>query len=262
VTAPDEMPDLPALGWLGTPAPSGMSAPAELICGRCNRSLLSHSTARMPDGRLMAWCLDGQPFSTANVWLAFSGSIDHIEIDGDHTYGREPEPESQPRAVAQSLSEFAGHRWPYLNVTWRAWYLANYDGDTLSVRVDRGWFDTSVMDLRLLGVDAYEVESGAEEYRVIGRAARDWVAAELARCGRDLQLDTMLITNQQSPTEKYGRFLCRCTYLDGTEYRDLATELRVRGYHKKSSTIEAVPPWPSALPKTLVAGVHYAVREA
>jgi endonuclease YncB( thermonuclease family) len=262
-----EMPELPALGWLGTPAPSGMSAPAEFMCGRCQRPLSAHNRAKMPDGRVMATCADGRDFSVADYRPTLAaGHIDHLDLGGDHTYGVPPgfkrAVDVFPRAVAQSLSEFVGHRFEYLNVTWRAWYLQeSYDSDTPTVRCDRGWYDTSTMSIRLLGVDCYEVASGPAELRAIGVEARDWMRAEMARCGSDIQLDTVLVANKQDPREKYGRFLARGTYLDGGTLKDMATELRKHGYHKKSSTIEAVPPWPSALPKTLIAGVHYAVRE-
>lgn len=133
-------------------------------------------------------------------------------------------------SVAQALDEFRGHPAKFACTQWRCWMLGNYDGDTLTVRADVGFFDTSTKDVRVLGINAPELKTGTQASRARGLACKMYLQS-IAPVGSALQLITTMAKDPQDPTEKYGRFLAQVTVwrADGTSF-DLATAMLAFGH--------------------------------
>lgn len=128
-----------------------------------------------------------------------------------------------PLTVARVLDEFAGHPAPFKTTLWRAWMLGNYDGDTLTVRIDSGFFDTRTSDVRVLGINAPELKAGTPASRAKGQYAKQFLALHVP-VGTPLELVTTLDPNLDDPTEKYGRVLASVTvYTPNGATFDLAT---------------------------------------
>lgn len=76
-----------------------------------------------------------------------------------------------------------------------------YDGDTLTVVLDRGWYDYSQRDVRVNGIDAPEKKSPtlAEGVKV-----RDAVRAWLTRAAAN---GPLTLVSYQLENDKYGRVM-------------------------------------------------------
>lgn len=137
-----------------------------------------------------------------------------------------------PLTVSRALDEFAGHPAPYRTTQWRAWALGNYDGDTMTVRLDSGMFDTRTCDLRVYGINAPELKTGTKASRAKGIKAKQLLTA-LCPPGTALELVTTMDPNLDDPTEKYGRILASVTVYrpDGTTF-DLGAEMLKSGLVK------------------------------
>lgn len=73
-----------------------------------------------------------------------------------------------------------------------------YDGDTVTVRVDLGMYVSTVVKLRLLGINAPEMSTPE------GRPARDHLRRLVAYAMPDL-----VIRTYKDPGDKYGRWLAQ-----------------------------------------------------
>lgn len=73
-----------------------------------------------------------------------------------------------------------------------------YDGDTLTVILDRGFHDYSTRDVRLSGIDAPELKTPTLEQ---GRKVRDAVTKWLAK------RPNLFLLSYELDKEKYGRVL-------------------------------------------------------
>lgn len=122
--------------------------------------------------------------------------------------------------MRQSDSEFAACPIPYPTTIWRAFGIRAVDCDTLVARFDRGFWETTTMEIRLLGIDAVELHSP------LGPEAKLFTQARIA--GKWLLIETHM------DTEKYGRLLGVVLYPTGTgtNMKDLATAIRAAGYEK------------------------------
>ena len=89
--------------------------------------------------------------------------------------------------------------WTYLCTVTRI-----YDGDGLTVQIDRGWHTVTTMRLRFAAVDAPELDD--EDLAVRARAvlARDRVRALLPVGGM-----CIAVTSKPVHDDQYGRFLAR-----------------------------------------------------
>jgi endonuclease YncB( thermonuclease family) len=115
---------------------------------------------------------------------------------------------------------------PFPTTTWRCHIVNNADGDTATLYVDRGWYDLTMMEIRLADIDTYEIRSGTEAQKAIGRDAAEMLKRlAVHRWG--------LLTTHMDP-EKYGRILGTISYRaeDGTLH-DITAELRAAGYEKR-----------------------------
>lgn len=107
---------------------------------------------------------------------------------------------------------------PYLdNWLWPAICLHVVDGDTLDVRVDRGFHDTSEIRIRLYGVNTPER----------GQAGYAQATAGLTALLFDGMTPRPLICRTIQPQEKYGRWLATVEVVGGVE--DVALELIRQG---------------------------------
>lgn len=124
--------------------------------------------------------------------------------------------------MRESDAEFAACPIRYPTTEWRALGVRAVDGDTIVVRLDRGFWDVSTMELRLLGIDAVELNSEQ------GRAARLFSHERVAGAW-------LRITTRMDP-DKYGRILADVLYRDldsaSEPWRNLAVDLRVHGFAK------------------------------
>jgi len=135
-----------------------------------------------------------------------------------------------PLTVAQVLDLFAGHPHPFPATLWRAWQLGNFDGDTITVRIDDGFHSATTRDVRLLGINAPELNTGTVESRANGLDCRNYLTS-ICPAGTALVLDTSLDPNPASPVEKYGRVLAHVTVYksDGTTF-DLSAAMLAFGH--------------------------------
>lgn len=123
--------------------------------------------------------------------------------------------------MRQSDAEFATCPIPYPTKEWRAIGVRAVDGDTLVVRLDRGFWDVSTIEIRLRGIDAVELN----DPRGLGAEARQFTAVRIAGAW-------LTVVTHMDP-DKYGRLLADVRYPDASgQWRDLATELRAAGYEK------------------------------
>ena len=84
-----------------------------------------------------------------------------------------------------------------------------YDADTITVRVDQGFSNSTVKTLRLARINAWEVR-GVE--RPAGLIARDWL--------RTLILGKVVrVTTRKDKTGKYGRYIAE-VFFDGGNVND------------------------------------------
>lgn len=105
---------------------------------------------------------------------------------------------------------------------WPAVALHVVDGDTLDVRVDRGFRDTSEMRIRLYGVNTPERGQPGYKEATWGLQAMVFDANTAPNAGRPLICRTIL------PAEKYGRWLATVQVVGGVD--DVSTELVRLGY--------------------------------
>lgn len=76
------------------------------------------------------------------------------------------------------------------------------DGDTVEVMIDQGFGSSQVVTLRLLGINAPEVNGPTRD---AGRAAKVALTGRLM--GRLIRLETHKNTQDGDKQEKYGRYL-------------------------------------------------------
>lgn len=108
--------------------------------------------------------------------------------------------------------------------------IRNHDGDTIDVRIDRGFFDTSVRRFRLYGVDTWEV-SGKNAHP-LGVPARDAVRAWLEEALADPGLIVRShILSDASPISdgSFGRWGGEFFSRDGRSLNDF---IRDNGHEK------------------------------
>lgn len=114
---------------------------------------------------------------------------------------------------------------PFPTTEWRAWGIRATDGDTIVVKLDRGFLDEATMELRLDSIDCWERNSGT--HRDQGERARIFSDALVA--------NHWLTVRTKMDPEKYGRILANVLVPFGagyTDMRDLATLLDAAGYRK------------------------------
>lgn len=128
--------------------------------------------------------------------------------------------------MRRSDSSFADCPIVYPTTEWRAIGVRAVDGDTVVVRLDRGFWDVSTEEIRLRGVDAIELN----DPNGYGAEARQFVAVRIAGAW-------LRITTHMDP-DKYGRLLADITYPDVSgQWLDLATSIRLAGYAKGTTTL-------------------------
>jgi endonuclease YncB( thermonuclease family) len=123
-------------------------------------------------------------------------------------------------------AEFAGHWMPFpTQPEYRAVVKHVVDGDTMDVYCDLGMYDYAYVTVRLQGIDTPEINSGSDEDKERGKAARDRV--------RELVQDkpVRLVTYKDKQT--FARFVADVFYMaeDGIP-RSLAATLIKEGHIK------------------------------
>jgi endonuclease YncB( thermonuclease family) len=102
---------------------------------------------------------------------------------------------------------------------YKAAYISNYDGDTVRLRVDLGFYVFVDVVARLARVDAPEMRGGTVSSRMFAKAARDFVAQQLA--GQELLIKSAM---DKTATDLYGRWIVEITQPDGTNLSDLLVQ--------------------------------------
>ena len=103
---------------------------------------------------------------------------------------------------------------------YRATYLKNYDGDTISFKIDVGFKMSIEMNIRLLEVDTFEIRDKNEFNIRLAKEARDFVHDVLSNA------KSIIVKTHKDKKEKYGRYLARVIYFDKNSHiHDLAEEL-------------------------------------
>lgn len=84
---------------------------------------------------------------------------------------------------------------------WRARYVSAYDGDTVTLYIDRGINEFAIIPIRLLACYCKELGEGGEPARDF---TRNWLAE--ARMSKN-EYPLIVQTYKPDPREKYGRWL-------------------------------------------------------
>lgn len=88
--------------------------------------------------------------------------------------------------------------------TYEAFVTDVYDGDTITARVDLGFYMTAEVKFRLYGIDTPEMHG---EDKIEGKRVRDLV--------RDRILNKhVLLKSHKGKTGKYGRWLAEVIFID------------------------------------------------
>ena len=83
----------------------------------------------------------------------------------------------------------------------KAKVLSVYDGDTMTLLVDCGYYTLRKITVRLLGVDTPEIRTKNKEEKERGIITRDWV--------RSMTLnEEVMVKSIKNGKGKFGRFLC------------------------------------------------------
>jgi micrococcal nuclease len=90
------------------------------------------------------------------------------------------------------------HPWKPFMYHYKAEVLSIYDADTITVRIDLGFTNTTDKVLRLARINAWELRL---EEREDGLKARDWLRSVIPP-GTDIMVKTV-----KDKTGKYGRYL-------------------------------------------------------
>lgn len=114
---------------------------------------------------------------------------------------------------------------PFPTHQWRAWGIRAVDGDTVVLKLDRGFGDEKTDTFRLADFDAYEAFKGPPETRALGVAA--------GNLSDSLVSNRFLYILTSMDPDKYGRILADVIveHPPGS-YRSLSTVLREAGYEK------------------------------
>ena len=89
---------------------------------------------------------------------------------------------------------------------YKAQYIKNYDGDTVTFMVDLGFGTFKKIRVRVLGINTPEINSKIEEERTNAKIARDRVKIELSNA---LEI---IIRTKKDKKGKYGRYLADILY--------------------------------------------------
>ena len=123
-------------------------------------------------------------------------------------------------------AEFRTHWYPFpTDPEYRAVVKHVVDGDTYDVFVDLGLYKYAYETVRLAGLDTPEINSGTDEDKQRGRAAR-------ARAS-ELILGKPVLLRTYKDTQTFGRFVAEVFYqgADGGLY-NLAETLEAEGHAK------------------------------
>lgn len=132
--------------------------------------------------------------------------------------------------MRQGDATFNDCPFPFPTATWRCRVIRAVDGDTVVVKVDRGFFEDSTLEIRYYDIDTWERWHGSAEHRARGSNA--WLDhAELVE-GRWGLLHTRM------DGDKYGRILGRLEVwregTDGEGRLELVSDwLRALGHEKQ-----------------------------
>lgn len=102
---------------------------------------------------------------------------------------------------------------------YRAEYIRNYDGDTVTFMVDVGLTSYRKLTVRLYDVDTHELRSKDVTDKALAYEAKEFAKNFLK--GKEIFIKTI-----RDKTGKYGRYLAH-VYVDGVS---LSKELRRNGY--------------------------------
>lgn len=121
---------------------------------------------------------------------------------------------------------------PFPTDRWRGFGLHAADGDTVTVKFDRGFFGETTFTLRLSNIDCWEKNSGPLWARTLGKEAEEFTNAMIT--ARWLNIKTTM------DREKYGRILAQIFVPRNGDYTnmvDLAVLLDLNGYRKDPSRL-------------------------
>lgn len=103
-----------------------------------------------------------------------------------------------------------------------------YDGDTITVNVDQGFFNSTIIKGRIARIDTEELRGGTPETKQMGRDQRDAVKSLLL--GKEVYISTEM-------DKTFDRYVIEVWFSRGSDYVNLSdyalSELGVRPYVKK-----------------------------
>jgi len=108
--------------------------------------------------------------------------------------------------------------------------IKNYDGDTVTVVIDLGFYITRREIIRLLGIDTEEMRGGTVETKARAKAGKVRLAALLA-------MGDVFVITEQDDTGKYGRLLgWLYSVMPDGKIIDINNTLLAEGYDKGTLT--------------------------
>jgi micrococcal nuclease len=110
-----------------------------------------------------------------------------------------------------------------LDYKYRAQYASNYDGDTIRLDIDLGFYCWQKNQIfRLLGIDCPELRG---DTLASGQLARDYVKGVLSSANE------IIVESKKDSKDKYGRWLATVFYRTGAEaFVNLNEELVQLGF--------------------------------
>jgi len=103
---------------------------------------------------------------------------------------------------------------------YKATYVDNYDGDTINFMVDLGFKVCMELQIRLAGINTYELHEKNSELKGLAYEAKDFVQKVL------VDADEVIIKTNKYENRKYRRYIAEVIY-DGV---NLNEELLRIGY--------------------------------
>ncbi len=133
----------------------------------------------------------------------------------------------EPCIAMRKPKQFDDHPAPFEPPVYRGVCTHVVDGDTFDLMIDLGLYQYAYESVRLAGIDTPEIFRPADETELArGHAAKAAVEA--------LILDQPVLLRTHRDRTTFGRFVADVHFLEGGEWRDLATWLREEGHAKEA----------------------------
>ena len=108
---------------------------------------------------------------------------------------------------------------------YRATYVRNYDGDTITFTIDLGFNIKYETNIRLKGIDTHELGEKDKDKKILAYKAKEHVFEKLT------DAKEIVIETEKDRTGKYGRYIAT-VYYDGIDIGQELLELGLAEAYK------------------------------